>query len=180
LPESIYLDAYKQAITSIICVREGMESNQKYQLLLVEDEADIVTLLTYNLEKEGYKLKIAPDGRQALQLLETFQPDLILMDIMLPHLDGIETVRRIREIPQMEETIIVFLTARSEEYAQIAAFDSGADDYITKPIKPRALLSRIQALLKRKSRQESNPDILTLGGLIIDKQTFVVTQQGRN
>jgi two-component system alkaline phosphatase synthesis response regulator PhoP len=144
----------------------------------VDDEADIVELLTYNLEKEGYKVKAANNGNKALEVAKGFLPHLVIMDIMLPEIDGIETARRMREMQELEETYLLFLTARTEEYAQIAAFEIGGDDYITKPIKPRALLSRIHALLNRGSRQEKRTEILSFSHLVIDKNRYVVLNKG--
>jgi two-component system alkaline phosphatase synthesis response regulator PhoP len=155
-----------------------MSDTQPSRILLVDDEADIVELLTYNLEREGYKVKVAYNGKKALEVAKGFLPHLVIMDIMLPEIDGIETARRMREIQELEQTYILFLTARTEEYAQIAAFEIGGNDYITKPIKPRALLSRIHALLNRGSRQEKRTDILSFGHLVIDKNKYVVLNKG--
>jgi two-component system alkaline phosphatase synthesis response regulator PhoP len=155
-----------------------MTGAQSYKILIVEDEADIIELLTYNLEKEGYQVKSAFNGNKALEVAKGFLPELVIMDIMLPGMDGIETARRMRESKELEETYILFLTARTEEYAQIAAFDIGGDDYITKPIKPRALLSRIHALVNRGSRQEKRAEILSFGQLVIDKSRYLVISKG--
>jgi two-component system alkaline phosphatase synthesis response regulator PhoP len=155
-----------------------MTGAQSYKILIVEDEADIIELLTYNLEKEGYQVKSAFNGNKALEVAKGFLPELVIMDIMLPGMDGIETARRMRESKELEETYILFLTARTEEYAQIAAFDIGGDDYITKPIKPRALLSRIHALVNRESRQEKRAEILSFGQLVIDKSRYLVISKG--
>ena len=123
------------------------------KILVVDDDPDIVELLEYNLQKEGYEVKTAPDGRKGVQAARDFRPDLILLDIMMPQQDGIETARMIRNDNDLRDTYIMFLTARSEEYSEIAAFEVGADDYITKPIKPRALMSRINALFRREARK---------------------------
>lgn len=121
----------------------------KAKILIVDDEPDILTLLEYNLDKEGYKVEKALDGQEAISLVERGMPDMILLDIMMPLLDGVETCRRIRELPNGDAPFIVFLTARSEEYSELAGFDAGADDYITKPIRPRLLLTRIKAIFRR-------------------------------
>ena len=120
------------------------------KVLVVDDEEPIRELLRYNLEKEGYAVETASDGLKAVEMAKKFHPDLVLLDIMMPVMDGVEACRRIREIPEIQKTFVIFLTARSEEYSEVAAFDVGADDYITKPIKPRALISRAD---KRKCRR---------------------------
>ena len=127
-----------------------MNSNT-YKILVVDDDPDIVELLKYNLSSEGYKVKSASNGSQAVSLAREFIPDLTILDIMMPNMDGVETCRQIRSIPELANKFIIFLTARSEEYSEIAAFEMGADDYITKPIKPRALISRINALFSWNS-----------------------------
>src|SRR3954468_10351292 len=123
-----------------------MGNKQTHKVLVVDDEEPILELLKYNLEKGGYEVKTAIDGARAVEIAKKFTPDLVLLDIMMPKMDGVETCRLIREIPEMQKSFVVFLTARSEEYSEVAAFDVGADDYIMKPIKPRALMSRISAL----------------------------------
>ena len=125
-----------------------MESREK-KILVVDDEEVILELLQYNLEKEGYQVFTAGNGKDAVQIAKEQKPELILMDIMMPGQDGVETCRQIREIPELAEVFVIFLTARSEEYSEIAAFEVGADDYIIKPIKPRALMSRINAYYRR-------------------------------
>ena len=127
------------------------------KILIVDDEKDIVELLKYNLEKEGYKCYTAGDGEEGVAMARDKKPDLILMDIMMPKMDGIEACRQIRADDSLAEVFIAFLTARGEEYSEIAGFDVGADDYITKPIKPRVLLSRIKALLSRKKENTKKP-----------------------
>jgi two-component system alkaline phosphatase synthesis response regulator PhoP len=133
------------------------KKNQK--ILIVDDESDILELLKYNLSKEGYDVKTALDGIKGVEVAKTFTPDLIILDIMMPKQDGVETCRQIRELPDLSNAFIIFLTARSEEYSEVAAFDMGADDYITKPIKPRALVSRINALFRRESKKKNNKSI---------------------
>ncbi|MCY7353337.1 MAG: response regulator transcription factor [Cytophagaceae bacterium] len=146
------------------------------KILLVDDDPDIIELLQYNLEKEGYIINSASDGRRAVEVARTFHPDLVLLDIMMPQQDGIETGRQLRELPELKNTYILFLTARSEEYSEIAAFEIGADDYITKPIKPRALMSRIRALFRREAQKSDPGEKIDIGGLSINRQNYTVTQ----
>ncbi len=155
-------------------LRYMMSNNQSHKVLVVDDEPDILELLQYNLVKEGYEVKIAPDGKKALEVARDFVPNLILMDIMMPHIDGVETGRRMREMPELSSTYIIFLTARAEEYSEVAAFDIGADDYITKPIKPRALMSRISALFRRESKKTKQEDKIHIGDLVIDRKSYTV------
>lgn len=147
---------------------------KKEKILLVDDEPDIIDLITYNLEKEGYEIKAASNGRDAIELAKTFIPDLILLDVMMPEMDGIETCVELREQESLKYSIIAFLTARGEDYSQIAGFEAGADDYIPKPIKPRVLISRIQALLRRKTQTSENPGREEIGGITIDKEKYLV------
>ena len=149
------------------------------KILVVDDDPDIVELLEYNLQKEGYEVKTAPDGRKGVQIARDFRPDLILLDIMMPQQDGIETARMIREDNDLRDTYILFLTARSEEYSEIAAFEVGADDYITKPIKPRALMSRINALFRREAQKSETGEEVEIAGLFIDRKNYSVTQEGK-
>ena len=150
-------------------------SNKQHRVLIVDDEPDILDLLDYNLSKEGYRVKTASNGKKAVDLAGKFLPDLILLDIMMPHQDGVETCRQIRENPDLYNTFIVFLTARSEEYSEVAAFDTGADDYITKPIKPRALISRIGAMFRREAKKGQKSAKINAGNLIIDRTSYTVT-----
>jgi len=129
-------------------------SKNSEKILVVDDEADIQELLKYNLSKEGYDVKTTSDGIKGLEIAKEFLPDLILLDIMMPKQDGVETCRQIKETPELAGCFVIFLTARSEEYSEVAAFDTGAVDYITKPIKPRALISRIKAFFLTSSEQE--------------------------
>lgn len=152
-----------------------MSSHSNYRILVVDDEEDILELLKYNLKKEGYQVKTANDGIKAVEIAKTFIPDLVILDIMMPNQDGVETCRQIREIPELSQVFVLFLTARSEEYSEIAAFEVGADDYIVKPIKPRALVSRISALFRRKKVSKSEKPELRIGDLVIDKSTYRVT-----
>ena len=146
------------------------------KILIVDDEPDIVELLDYHLTKEGYKTKTSHNGKEALEVAKDFLPDLILLDLMMPEMDGIETCVEIREIPQLKGTLVALLTARAEDYSQIAGFDSGADDYITTPIKPRVLVSRIKALLRRKGDQKLQQTINA--DLYIDTEKYVVFLKG--
>lgn len=143
------------------------------KILIVDDEADILDLLEYNLEKEGYHVLRAIDGEEAITIAQKEKPDMVLLDIMMPKLDGIETCRRIKAMHGLDKIYIVFLTARSEEYSELAGFEAGADDYISKPIKPRVLLSRIKAILRRE--QSVEPDsILRIHDLEIIKDEYLV------
>ena len=146
--------------------------NQK--ILVVDDESDILELLKYNLSKEGYEVKTANDGIKGVEVAKKFVPDLILLDIMMPKQDGVETCRQLREIPEMANSFVIFLTARSEEYSEVAAFDMGADDYITKPIKPRALVSRINALFRRESKKKKEANTISVGDLVVDRTSYTV------
>lgn len=145
-----------------------------YKILVVDDDSDIVELLKYNLSSEGYKVKSASNGIRAVSLAKEFIPDLTILDIMMPNMDGVETCRQIRSIPELADKFIIFLTARSEEYSEIAAFEIGADDYITKPIKPRALISRINALFRREVKKDSGSSKISIGNLEIDRVSYTV------
>ena len=147
-----------------------------HRVLVVDDEADIVELLSYNLEKEGYKVASAPDGKKAIEIAKEFLPDLVILDIMMPHLDGIEVGRMIRAMPELKSTYILYLTARSEEYSEIAAFEVGADDYLNKPIKPRALMSRINAFFRREAQKTDPTETLEVAGLNISRLNYTVTK----
>ncbi|HBN03417.1 MAG TPA: DNA-binding response regulator [Bacteroidetes bacterium] len=147
------------------------------KILIVDDESDIVELLKYNLEKEGYKCYSAENGAEAVLKAKDKKPDLILLDIMMPVMDGIEACRQIRLEESLKGVFIAFLTARAEEYSEIAGFEVGADDYITKPIKPRVLISRVKAILSR-TKNEAKADTITVGDLEIDRNTFNVTLRG--
>ena len=147
-----------------------------HRVLVVDDEADIVELLTYNLEKEGYKVASAPDGRKGIEVAREFLPDLVILDIMMPQMDGIEVGRMLRAMPEMKNIYILYLTARSEEYSEIAAFEVGADDYLTKPIKPRALMSRINAFFRREAQKSDVADTIDVAGLSINRQNYTVTK----
>src|SRR3954466_14279631 len=150
----------------------GNKPSQK--VLVVDDEEPILELLKYNLEKQGYDVRTAIDGQVAVDTARKFHPDLVLLDIMMPKMDGVEACRQIHAIPELANTFIVFLTARSEEYSEVAAFDVGADDYITKPIKPRALMSRISALFRRDSKKSPQNSLITVGDLVIDRTSYTI------
>lgn len=152
----------------------NFEGKMKIRVLIVDDEPDIVELLKYNLQSEGYDCLTAPNGEKALELVEKHKPDLILLDVMMPKMDGMEVCRKIKENPKLSDIFIIFLTARGEEYSEIAGFEMGADDYITKPIKPRLLMSRVKAILKRKSDSGSLDSTLKVGNLTIDKSNYSV------
>ncbi len=155
------------------------ETTPTKKILIVDDEPDILEFLQYNLRKEGYAVVTASDGKQAIGVAEREKPNLILMDIMMPELDGVETCRVLRSRKEFNDTPIAFLTARDEDFSQITALDVGGDDYITKPIKPRVLLSRISALLRRSSRSsDDDVEAIELHDLVIDKQKVMVFKQG--
>lgn len=151
-----------------------MNGSKKYKILIVDDEPSIVEMLDYNLRKEGYETKSASSGKEAISCIKSFAPDLILLDIMMPSIDGIETCRQIRAMEGTENTYIIFLTARSEEYSEVAAFEVGCNDFITKPIKPRALLSRISAIFKRGLIEEKNGKIVSFNDITINKESYTV------
>lgn len=150
-------------------------SSAKYKILVVDDEPDIVELIEYNLKREGYTVFTASNGQEAVATARKVNPDLIILDIMMPKMDGIEACRIMRSMPEFKNTFMVFLTARSEEYSEIAGFNVGADDYIAKPIKPRALISRINAILRRNSKgEETLENKVEIADLVIDRETFLV------
>jgi len=149
-----------------------MLANKK--ILVVDDEEDILEFLSYNLEKEGAKVYTAKNGLIAIEVAMKKKPDLILLDVMMPEMDGVETCMRLRELPETKNVIIAFLTARGEDYSQIAGFDAGADDFVTKPIKPRVLISRLKALLRRKKSTIQADPMIELESLKIDRDRYVV------
>lgn len=149
------------------------------KILIVDDEPDILELIEYNLKKEGYQVFTASNGQEGIAVAKKVHPDLIILDIMMPKMDGIEACRLMRAIPEFKNTFMVFLTARSEEYSEIAGFNVGADDYIAKPIKPRALVSRINAILRRNvGAEEISENKLEIGDLVIDREAYLVFQDG--
>ena len=155
-------------------------SDPKHQkILLVDDESDIREFISYNLSKEGYNVSTANNGKEAIKKAVDLKPHLIILDVMMPEMDGIETCSQLREIQELNSTIIAFLTARGEDYSQIAGFEAGGDDYITKPIKPKVLISRVKALLKRykgiqETKNEGSENTIEIAGLIIDKEKYIV------
>lgn len=151
--------------------------SQENTILIVDDEPDIIEILRYNLEKEGYKTYSATNGLDAVAKAESILPDLILLDVMLPDMDGIQTCETIRSKPELRDTLIAFLTARSEDYSEIAGFQAGADDYITKPIRPKVLISRIQSLLKR-TRQQIDTNIISYNEIVLNKEKMLVEMDG--
>ena len=151
-----------------------MENTKGHTILIVDDEPDILEFLSYNVRKEGYKVFTASNGMEALRLVQQINPSLILLDVMMPKMDGIETCQVIRKDLNMVQPIIAFLTARTEDYAQIAGFEAGADDYINKPIRPRLLISKIESLLRRNKSVQSGTDKIT-----IDRDRFVVEIEGK-
>jgi len=154
-------------------------STTKQKILIVDDEPDILELIEYNLKKEGYQVFLARNGQEAVTEAKRSLPDLIVLDIMMPKMDGIEACRIMRTMPEFKNTFMVFLTARSEEYSEIAGFNVGADDYIAKPIKPRALVSRINAILRRNAPAEDVVDNkLEIGDLTIDREAYLVYKKG--
>ena len=151
------------------------------KILLVDDEQDILEILSYNLEKEGYKVFTANNGNEGMAKAKEIIPDLILLDVMMPEKDGIETCQEMRQIKELQKTLIVFLSARAEEFSQLAGYDAGANDYIVKIIKPKVLISKVNALLQLSTQvSESQSKVLELGDLIIDKDNFKVTKAGEN
>ena len=150
------------------------------KILLIDDEQDILEILSYNLEKEGYQVFMANNGNEGIAKAKEIIPDLILLDVMMPEKDGIETCQEMRQIKELQKTLIVFLSARSEEFSQLAGFDAGANDYIVKIIKPKVLISKVNALLQLTTQVAEQSKVITLGALVIDKDNFKVTKNGEN
>ena len=153
--------------------------NDNIKILVVDDEEDILEFLSYNLRAEGYDVIVADNGILAIELAKQEPPSLIILDVQMPDMDGITTCEKIREIPSLKETVVTFLTARSEDYSQIAGFEAGADDYITKPIRPKVLVSRVKALLKRRGITMDTNAIIELGDIVIDKEKHLTTYKGQ-
>jgi len=161
-------------------------SEEKYKILLVDDEVDILEFISYNLEKEGFQVFTAQNGLEAIKIAEKKVPHLIILDVMMPEMDGIAACEELRKIPALQSCIIAFLTARGEDYSQIAGFEAGADDYITKPIRPKVLVSRVKALLKRTGGGAAaattsvveNTNTLSIGDLVIDKERYLIKMNG--
>lgn len=145
------------------------------KILLVDDEPDILEIVSYNLENEGYQIFTASNGVEAIEKSKDIKPHLILLDVMMPEMDGIEACEKIREIDELKEVIIAFFTARGEDYSQVAGFDAGADDYITKPVKPKVLVSKVKSLLRRlKNGQAETQSLITVGDLVINREEYFV------
>jgi two-component system alkaline phosphatase synthesis response regulator PhoP len=148
-------------------------NNKDIKILLVDDEPDILEIVGYNLSNEGYQVLTAENGLEAVKKAKKELPQLIILDVMMPEMDGIEACENIRKIPDLKDTIITFLTARGEDYSQVAGFDAGADDYITKPIKPKVLVSKVKALLRR-FKDEAKSSTMTIGNLVIDRDEYKI------
>jgi two-component system alkaline phosphatase synthesis response regulator PhoP len=148
------------------------------KILLVDDEPDILEILEYNLAQEGYQISTANNGKEAVTKAKKELPHLIILDVMMPEMDGIEACEQIRKIPELQQTIITFLTARNEDYSQVAGFDAGADDYIAKPIKPKVLVSKIKALLRRFKEDEMQGDVLRVGDIEINRESYKIIKDG--
>ncbi|MBL4709950.1 MAG: response regulator transcription factor [Flavobacteriales bacterium] len=149
----------------------------KEKILLVDDEPDIIEIIGYNLKKEGYEILTATNGTDAIKIAKKETPDLIIMDVMMPGMDGMEACYEMRAIPSLKDALITFLSARNEDYSQIAGFDAGADDYITKPIKPRLLIKKVEALLKRNySEKGLSEKSIEVGEIRIDREKYIITK----
>jgi len=149
------------------------------KILLVDDEQDILEIVGYNLSQEGYQIVTATNGKEAIHKAKKELPHLIIMDVMMPEMDGMEACENIRKIPELSNVIIVFLTARSEDYSQVAGFDAGADDYIAKPIKPKVLVSKVKALLRRLKGEDPKGDILIVGNIEVNREEYKIIQDGK-
>ena len=154
-------------------LQKNSDMEKPFKILVVDDEDDILEFIQYNLKKEGYEVHLAHNGQEAITVGKKIKPDLILLDVMMPVMDGIEACKQIKSDKDFNKTFVVFLTARAEEYSEIAGFNAGADDYIAKPIKPRVLLSRINAILRRKSKEVVDQKLMA-GNIVIDRETFLV------
>ncbi len=154
-------------------------SSENIKILLVDDDPDILEIIGYNLSSGGYSVFTASDGLEAIEVAKKELPELIILDVMMPNMDGIEACEQLRKIPDLSNTIITFLTARNEDYSQVAGFDAGADDYITKPIKPKLLLSKVKGLLRRTSVNQKQDNSLKVGNLLINRDEYKVVNNGR-
>ena len=148
------------------------------KILLVDDEADILEIVSYNLSQEGYQVITAENGKIAVQKAKKYIPHLIIMDVMMPEMDGMEACEIIRKTPELSQVIITFLTARSEDYSLVAGFDAGADDYITKPIKPKVLVSKVKALLRRLKDDNGATENLNVGDIVINREEYKIVKEG--
>ncbi len=157
-------------------------SNSNIKILLVDDEPDILEIISYNLSAQGYNVFTANNGLQAIKKAKKEQPQLIILDVMMPEMDGIEACEQIRKIPELQHTLITFLTARGEDYSQVAGVEAGADDYITKPIKPKVLVSKIKSLLRRLNTTSNTPskDLIELDQLTIDREAYKIVFEGED
>jgi len=153
-------------------------NNSNRKILIVDDEADILDFIAYNLRKEGFQVYTATNGKDGIQIANEKIPDLIILDVMMPEMDGIETCNALKDVPALESTIITFLTARAEEYSQMAGLEAGADDYITKPIKPKLLLAKIHSLLRRKKSNDADKRIV-IKNIVIDPDKYQITIDGK-
>lgn len=153
--------------------------NKDIKILLVDDDADILEIVGFNLEAENYQVYTAKNGREALTIAKKETPNLVILDVMMPEMDGIETCEHMRKLPELNNTIITFLTARGEDYSQVAGFDVGADDYITKPIKPKLLVSKVKALLRRVKEDASAEDILRIGDIEINREEYKIVKDNQ-
>ncbi|RFN59399.1 response regulator transcription factor [Marixanthomonas ophiurae] len=144
------------------------------KILLVDDEPDILEIVGYNLSSEGYTVITAENGKQAVKKAKKEIPHLVILDVMMPEMDGMEACEKMRNMPELAETIITFLTARGEDYSQVAGFDAGADDYITKPIKPKVLVSKVKALLRRYKETKEETGKIKLGNLVINREEYKI------
>lgn len=153
---------------------------REIKILLVDDEPDILEIVGYNLSSEGYNVTTAKNGNEAIAKAKKERPHLIILDVMMPEMDGIETCEHIRKSPELKDTIITFLTARGEDYSQVAGFDAGADDYITKPIKPKLLISKVKALLRRlKDEEGASESVVHVGNITINRDEYKIVQSGK-
>jgi two-component system alkaline phosphatase synthesis response regulator PhoP len=152
---------------------------KEIKILLVDDEQDILEIIGYNLSQEGYQIVTATNGKEAIIKAKKELPQLIIMDVMMPEMDGMEACENIRKLPELSNVIITFLTARSEDYSQVAGFDAGADDYITKPIKPKLLVSKVKALLRRLKSDEHTSETLNVGGIEINREEYKIIKEGK-
>ena len=148
--------------------------SQISKILVVDDDPDIVEILRYNLSLGGYNVKSAMNGKEAIKKAKIFIPEIILLDVMMPEMDGIETCTILKEIPSLSNTRIIFLSARNEDYTQLSAFDAGADDYISKPVKPKILLKKIESIFKRINKKNEEINVIDLGEIKIDRNTYLV------
>jgi two-component system, OmpR family, alkaline phosphatase synthesis response regulator PhoP len=149
------------------------------KILLVDDEPDILEIVGYNLIQEGYQVVTASNGKEAVQKAKKELPQLIIMDVMMPEMDGMEACEQIRKLPELSHVIITFLTARNEDYSQVAGFEAGADDYIAKPIKPKVLVSKVKALLRRLREDEQPSDVLRVGTIEVNREEYKIVKDGR-